>query len=78
LNIDHSRRHRQNESVTFDTELQLESGRLLGPITLAYETYGRLNAAATTSSWSVMPGPAMPTPPAAIIPRTASPAGGTT
>ncbi|PLY11935.1 MAG: homoserine O-acetyltransferase [Desulfuromonas sp.] len=33
------------EYVTFDTELQLESGRLLGPITLAYEGYGRLNAA---------------------------------
>jgi homoserine O-acetyltransferase len=33
------------EHVTFDVELQLESGRLLGPpITLAYESYGRLNA----------------------------------
>ncbi len=30
--------------VTFDTELRLESGRVLGPITLAYETYGQLNA----------------------------------
>ena len=30
--------------ASFDTELQLESGRLLGPITLAYETYGELNA----------------------------------
>jgi homoserine O-acetyltransferase len=29
----------------FDVELQLESGRLLGPIKLAYETYGELNAA---------------------------------
>ncbi|HKK00793.1 MAG TPA: homoserine O-acetyltransferase [Desulfuromonadales bacterium] len=28
----------------FDTDLQLESGRLLGPITLAYETYGSLDA----------------------------------
>lgn len=27
----------------FDVELQLESGRLLGPLTLAYETYGTLN-----------------------------------
>jgi homoserine O-acetyltransferase len=27
------------------SELQLESGRLLGPLTLAYETYGELNAA---------------------------------
>ncbi len=28
----------------FDTELRLESGRILGPITLAYETYGELNS----------------------------------
>ena len=35
----------KTEYVTFDTELRLESGRLLGPITLAYETYGTLNAA---------------------------------
>ena len=27
----------------FDVELRLESGRLLGPLTLAYETYGELN-----------------------------------
>jgi len=27
----------------FDLELRLESGRLLGPLTLAYETYGELN-----------------------------------
>ena len=32
------------EYAHFDTELQLESGRLLGPLTLAYETYGTLNA----------------------------------
>lgn len=31
--------------VTFDTELRLESGRLLGPFTIAYETYGHLNSA---------------------------------
>lgn len=30
--------------ASFETELQLESGRLLGPITLAYETYGSLNS----------------------------------
>lgn len=30
--------------ASFETELQLESGRLLGPITLAFETYGQLNA----------------------------------
>ena len=35
----------KTEYVTFDTELQLESGRVLGPITLAYETYGTLNPA---------------------------------
>lgn len=35
----------EEKSVTFDTELRLESGRILGPITLAYETYGELNAA---------------------------------
>ncbi len=34
----------KTEYAHFDTELQLESGRLLGPITLAYETYGKLNA----------------------------------
>jgi len=33
------------EYATFDVELPLESGRLLGsPLTLAYETYGRLNS----------------------------------
>jgi homoserine O-acetyltransferase/O-succinyltransferase len=31
------------QSITFDTELKLESGRILGPITLAFETYGELN-----------------------------------
>ncbi|MEJ2198028.1 MAG: homoserine O-acetyltransferase [Desulfuromonadales bacterium] len=33
----------KTEYVDFDVELQLESGRLLGPLTLAYETYGTLN-----------------------------------
>ncbi len=32
------------KAITFDTELRLQSGRILGPITLAYETYGTLNA----------------------------------
>ena len=32
------------QSITFDTELRLQSGRILGPITLAFETYGALNA----------------------------------
>ncbi len=45
------------EYVTFDTELQLESGRLLGPITLAYETYGQLdrersNAILVAHAWT--------------------------
>ena len=35
----------EEKSVTFDVDLRLESGRILGPITLAYETYGELNAA---------------------------------
>ncbi len=30
--------------VNFAVELRLESGRLLGPLTLAYESYGQLNA----------------------------------
>jgi len=43
--------------VNFDQELRLESGRLLGPLTLAYETYGRLdarrgNAILVTHAWT--------------------------
>ena len=34
----------KEQSITFDTDLRLESGRILGPITLAYEVYGELNA----------------------------------
>jgi len=34
----------EEKSITFDVDLRLESGRILGPITLAYETYGTLNA----------------------------------
>ncbi len=34
----------KTEIAEFDTELQLESGRLLGPLSIAYETYGTLNA----------------------------------
>lgn len=33
----------QTQFATFDQELQLQSGARLGPITLAYETYGHLN-----------------------------------
>ena len=35
----------------FDTELPLESGRVLGPLTLAFETYGTLNAARSNAVW---------------------------
>src|SRR5512136_2653759 len=35
----------EQKSITLDTDLRLESGRILGPITLVYETYGELNAA---------------------------------
>jgi len=35
----------------FDLELPLESGRVLGPLTLAYETYGTLNAARSNTVW---------------------------
>jgi homoserine O-acetyltransferase len=35
----------------FDVELPLESGRVLGPLTLAYETYGTLNAARSNAVW---------------------------
>jgi homoserine O-acetyltransferase len=34
----------KTEYAEFGVELQLESGRLLGPLTLAYETYGTLDA----------------------------------
>ena len=45
------------QSVTFDTKLLLQSGRILGPITLAYETYGTLNnnrsnAILVTHAWT--------------------------
>lgn len=33
----------QTQYVTFERELKLQSGATLGPITLAYETYGTLN-----------------------------------
>ncbi|MBN1958611.1 MAG: homoserine O-acetyltransferase [Desulfuromonadales bacterium] len=34
----------KTEFAHFDDEMRLESGRYLGPLTLAYETYGELNA----------------------------------
>jgi homoserine O-acetyltransferase len=33
----------KTEHIVFNVELRLESGRLLGPLTIAYETYGKLN-----------------------------------
>jgi len=47
----------KTEYVDFDVELRLESGRLLGPLTLAYETYGRLdkdrsNAVLVAHAWT--------------------------
>src|SRR5690606_22280606 len=47
----------KTKSVTFDVELKLESGRVLGPITLAYEAYGTLNrdrsnAILVTHAWT--------------------------
>ena len=35
----------QAQSITFDRGIRLESGRILEPVTLVYETYGTLNAA---------------------------------
>jgi len=45
------------EYAHFDIEMRLESGRLLGPLTLAYETYGELNkdksnAILATHAWT--------------------------
>jgi homoserine O-acetyltransferase len=34
----------EEKSITFDTDIRLESGRILGPVTLAYEMYGELNS----------------------------------
>lgn len=34
----------QEQSITFDAGIRLESGRILAPVTLVYETYGTLNA----------------------------------
>ncbi|HNX82515.1 MAG TPA: homoserine O-acetyltransferase [Candidatus Omnitrophota bacterium] len=39
----------KTQSATFDQELKLESGQKLGPITLAYETYGVLNQSKTNA-----------------------------
>jgi len=34
----------EQQSITFEQGVRLDSGRLLEPVTLAFETYGRLNA----------------------------------
>ncbi|NCC37375.1 MAG: homoserine O-acetyltransferase, partial [Chloroflexia bacterium] len=34
----------QRQYFTWTEPLTLESGKMLGPVTLAYETYGQLNA----------------------------------
>jgi homoserine O-acetyltransferase len=39
------------QQVKFDIELPLESGRMLGPLTLAFETYGTLNPARSNVVW---------------------------
>ncbi len=44
LSVEKSANLVKTESVTFKQGLRLESGRLLGPITIAFECYGRLNA----------------------------------
>lgn len=41
----------KTQIAEFDTELQLESGRLLGPIRLAYETYGELSPGKDNAIW---------------------------
>jgi len=39
----------KEESITLNVDLRLESGRILGPITQVYETYGTLNSDATNA-----------------------------
>jgi homoserine O-acetyltransferase len=36
-------------SITFDKGIRLDSGRILAPVTLVYETYGTLNASASNA-----------------------------
>ncbi|MCK4501403.1 MAG: homoserine O-acetyltransferase [Desulfuromonadales bacterium] len=43
INVDNGIGIVTTKYAKFDVELRLESGRLLGPLTLAYETYGELN-----------------------------------
>ncbi len=39
----------KEQSITIQNGIKLDSGRILAPITLAYETYGTLNAAGTNA-----------------------------
>jgi len=39
----------RQESVSFENGIKLDSGRILAPITIAYETYGTLNPTATNA-----------------------------
>jgi homoserine O-acetyltransferase len=39
----------QEQSATFDAGIRLDSGRILAPITLVYETYGILNSSASNA-----------------------------
>ena len=57
-------------------EMTLECGRTLGPITLAYETYGELNEAGTMPFWWFMRSPGMPMRPDIINLVTSSLVGG--
>ena len=62
--------------ITFDGELTLQSGAKLGPITLAYETYGRLNESRSNAFSFCMPCRATPMSPDVIRPTIRNPAGG--
>jgi homoserine acetyltransferase len=55
-------------------DMVLENGARFGPVTLAYETYGELNA--DKSNVVLIPFPEILTPPAIIRKKTKSPAGG--
>lgn len=39
----------REQSITFESGIRLDSGRILAPITLAYETYGTLDATASNA-----------------------------
>ena len=68
----------ETKYLTFDgrSTLNLESGTL-GPVTLAYETYGRLNSDKSNAILVLHAFPATPTPPDST-PGRRTPAGGTT